>query len=344
MLVTALTVATLGALPAPTARAATIWPVPNRPAALVVLGDSSASGEGAGDYQSGTRGMPGNWCHRSRNAYIGRTGLPGTPVNLACSGATAADVSLAPAGTEESQARKLGTLARTKRVETVVVQAGANDEPDFAGTLVSCATAYLTPRTPGCAETLAREWPDRLDAMAPKVERALRDVRTALRRAGYRDRDYTLIVASYPSPVTERLEAEDDPVGLRTGRPTPASVGLGCPFRPEDARWARTEAVPQLSERLREVADRVGARFLDLSRATEGHEACAGGSEWVRRLTVSPDAFLHGGLGHLAQESFHLNAAGHGKLADCLAEFVRSEEPEAHCVAGRLDASPEIPF
>src|SRR5687768_4537390 len=37
--------------------------------AVVVLGDSAASGDGAGDYEPGTRGEGDNWCHRSEHAY-----------------------------------------------------------------------------------------------------------------------------------------------------------------------------------------------------------------------------------------------------------------------------------
>jgi hypothetical protein len=34
---------------------------PSGPTAVVVLGDSAASGEGAGDYEPGTRGKDGDW-------------------------------------------------------------------------------------------------------------------------------------------------------------------------------------------------------------------------------------------------------------------------------------------
>lgn len=296
-----------------------------RPTAIVALGDSSASGEGAGDYEPGTRGERGDWCHRSSHAYIRRTGLASTSVNLACSGAASAQVGFgaAPRYSEGSQAQRLVAVARSHRVTTVVAQFGANDDPGFGGVVVRCVAAFLNRTLPGCSATLAGEWPGRLAGMAPKVERALRDVRTAMREAGYRDQDYTLVLASYPSPVTESMVA---------------AHGLGCPFRAEDARWGRTVAVPQLSAALAGAADQVGARFLDLSRAAEGHEACTdAGREWQRRLTVNPDVFVQGGpagVGHLAQESFHLNAMGHGQLAGCLAEFVRAGVAKARCVPG----------
>ncbi len=301
-------------------------PPTGRPTAVVALGDSSAAGEGGGAYRSGTRGEGGNWCHRSANAAVERTGLASKVVNLACSGARSADVGFGAPGhyTEGSQAGRLAQVARTYRVTHVLVQLGANDEPAFGGTVVRCVAAFLNPASAGCSAALAREWPGKLAAMAPRVQRAVADVRTALRRAGYRDQDYQLIMLSYPSPVTETM--------TRTHGLT------GCPFRPRDAGWGRTEAVPQLTATLRGVAERSGGRFLDLSRATEGHEACtATDVEWQRRLTVNPRVFVDAGpaaAGHLAQESFHPNAVGHGKLGGCIGRFARGADREAACRVG----------
>jgi hypothetical protein len=97
--------------------------------------------------------------------------------------------------------------------------------------------------------------------------------------------------------------------------------------------------VPQLSNALRAVADQVGARFLDLSRATEGHEACTSkGVEWQRRLSVDPKVFANGGISaasHLAQESFHPNAIAHAQLASCLTSFVRGSAKHGMCLPGK---------
>jgi hypothetical protein len=116
----------------------------------------------------------------------------------------------------------------------------------------------------------------------------------------------------------------------------------GCPFRLSDARYGRTEAVPQFNEALRGVANRAGTKFLDFSRATENREACSGygnsSTEWQNRITVDPWAWVHGGLDaigiHLAQESFHPNARGHAQLGRCVTEFVNSGRASAACLAG----------
>jgi len=313
----------LGSIVVPSAGAA---PSVGKPAAVVALGDSFASGEGGGNYVAGTRGEKGDWCHRSPSAYVQRTGLAGKAINLACSGAKSADVAFGATGhyTEGSQAQRLIDVARTNQVSAVFVQVGANDDPAFGSSVVGCVATFLTPGTPACSTSLAKNWPQRLAAMAPKVQRALADVRTAMTRAGYGDHDYHLVLMSYPSPLTETM--------TRTHGIT------GCPFRAEDTRWGRTVAAPQLSESLRGVARRANARFLDMSRAAEGHEACTKtGPEWVRRLTIAPRTFVSGGLaaaGHLAQESFHPNALGYGRLGSCVGQFVRTGDREAACRPG----------
>src|SRR2546423_3599521 len=94
------------------------------PTAVVVLGDSAAAGEGAGDYDPGTRGENDNWCHRSKHAYVHRTGLATESVNLACSGARAGDVGFGTGThyTEGSQAQQLVGVAGRYHVTTVIVQ------------------------------------------------------------------------------------------------------------------------------------------------------------------------------------------------------------------------------
>ncbi|MEN3265001.1 GDSL-type esterase/lipase family protein [Pseudonocardia sp.] len=323
MLAVAAAAALLGLLGAPAAAAAA------RPTAVVAMGDSAASGEGAGDYESGTRGEGGDWCHRSAHAYVRRTGLAAEAVNLACSGAAAADVAFGPGthNTEGSQAQRLVDVAARYQVTTVVLQVGANDDAALTGTGIACIRAFLNPREPPCRGTLGPLVADRMGATAAKVERAVRDVQEAMRRAGYADGSYELVLASYASPVTERM--------------VPVQGLQGCPYSKADAGWGRTALFPALSAALGGVAQRTGTRFLDMTRATEGFEACSralNSQEWQRRITVDPQAFVHGGLDaagyHLAQESFHPTAGAHAEMGRCVGDFVRSGAPAAACVAG----------
>ena len=303
---------------------ATAAPLPSGPATVAALGDSAISGEGAGDYEPGTRGESGNWCHRSAHAYVHGLGVAERSVNLACSGARAADVAAGGPGRYGERTQPLG---RQARVTAVVLQVGGNDDPALVATGVACIRAFLDPAVPGCRDTVGPQWATRLAAMAPKVSAAVADVRAAMRGSGYADTDYTLVLASYAPPVTERM------IGV------PAAQG--CPYSRADAGWARTVAFPQLSETLREVAESSGVRFLDLSRAAEGHEACSqvlADDEWQRRLTVDSNALVYGGLDalglHLAQESFHPSAAGHAELGRCVGEFLRGDAVQAACRVG----------
>ncbi|WP_033401231.1 GDSL-type esterase/lipase family protein [Actinokineospora enzanensis] len=306
-------------------------PADDRPTAVVSLGDSAISGEGAGDYEPGTRGENGDWCHRSANALIHRTHVAQRTINLACSGADASNVSLADTThyTEGSQARRLIDVARANRVTAVVLQIGANDDPQFANTVLDCIKRWFNPFGSGCASDLRRQWPQRLTAMAPKVEAAVADVRSAMRQAGYADGDYRFVITSYASPVTEKMD--------------PIQHGpQGCPLRLPDAAYGRTEAVPQFADAFRGIAARAGLSYLDFSRATEGHEACSGGgstaSEWQNRVTVDPYAWVFGGLDafgiHMAQQSFHPNARGHAQLGRCVTEFLTGSATSARCLVG----------
>jgi lysophospholipase L1-like esterase len=115
------------------------------PTAVVALGDSAISGEGAGAYEPGTDGTGGDFCHRSTRALIQRTAIPGiqNTISLACSGAASSDVRINGTThyTEPSQADRLRAVAQDNDVKMIVLQIGANDDPHFADTVLSCVEA-----------------------------------------------------------------------------------------------------------------------------------------------------------------------------------------------------------
>lgn len=299
-----------------------------RPTAAVSLGDSAASGEGARNYEPETDRVGVNQCHRSQDSYIHRTGIPeiDTTINLACSGAGSENLYIGgePRWGEPSQADQLADVATEYDVRLLTMQIGANDDPGFADTVLECVVRWAVIFGPGCRDTVGAEWPDRVEAMQPRAAKALADVRQVMAEAGYAEGDYELVVVSYASPVTEDMRR--------------LTHGIeGCPVRIADAEWGRTVATQLLTDALREVAADAGARFLDLSRATEGHEACnrhvPESREWVRGLTVRVADVLYGVGGHLVQESFHPNARGHDQIGRCLDEFYAAGGTEAACRA-----------
>ena len=302
---------------------------PVGPLTVVTLGDSILSGEGAGAYETVTDGVNGNWCHRSANAVVHRLDVAGVEarINLACSGASTEDLLVDGTAqwTEPSQTHRLAEVARLHRIAAVVVSVGANDDPGFSRLMSDCLHARIL-LAPPCSDEVKQDWHQRLDAVVPKVSRALDDIRSVLAEAGYGTDSYQLIQLSYTSP-------------LAPGIPEELRNLSACPFHTEDLAWIRDHAVGSLSDALREAAELADARFLDLSRAGHGHEACTGGddpgTEWFTRLTLDWDSFGDAErVEHASVQSFHPNSEGHRQFARCIGEFLGIPDREAACVSG----------
>jgi len=329
VLVCVLVVATLGlagdhVFPAPRPLPG---PPDDAPRVIVGMGDSTMSGEGAGDYERGTNGEKGDWCHRSPHASIYQVSLPDVTkaYNLACSGAPSAQVGLGNVEqyTEISQSKQLARIATRNRVVAIVVASGANDDPSFSHVLDSCVQAWIGKARP-CSDTIGPQWERRIDRMIPKLTKALRDIQTVMRNAGYSRSDYQLVVQSYAAPVAPGVARDLQDLS-------------GCPFLSKDLAWVQRDAVPVLTAGVRTAAARAGVRFLDLSRAGVGREACTSegdpGREWFRRLAVQwTDLKKDERATHALQESFHPNAAGHEQFGACLAEFLTMSDRAAACL------------
>jgi lysophospholipase L1-like esterase len=300
-------------------------PRANLPTAIVSLGDSAMSGEGAGSYLPGTDG-PRDYCHRSADAMIHRTGIKvARSINLACSGATAANLQIGGPGqyAERSQAAQLAKVARTYNVKLLAVQVGANDNPDFSDVIRDCVLAWADPLHKSCAESDGPGWSRGVKAMVPKVEKTIRDLRSVMHSARYADDDYQFVLLSYASPVTEKMKL--------------THAFDGCPLRKTDAKWGRTVAVPQLSAAEAKAAASTGVRFLSLAQATAGHEACndAGAPTWENGLTIDLSDLPNGLNDHAAQQSFHPDAQGHREFGRCLGQFYAKSARTGACLVGR---------
>ncbi len=300
-------------------------PQAHLPTAIVSLGDSAMSGEGAGSYEPATDG-PHDYCHRSAEAMIHRTGITvAKSINLACSGAIAANLQIGGPGQygEPSQATQLAKIARTYNVKLLAVQIGANDNPDFGDVIRDCVLAWVDPLHKSCAQTDGPAWSRDVKAMVPKVEKSIRDLRSVMHSAGYANKDYQFVLLSYASPVTESMKV--------------THPFDGCPLRTTDAKWGRTVAVPQLSAAEAKAAADTGVRFLSLAQATAGHEACndTGAPAWENGLTVEMADVPNGLDDHLAQQSFHPDAQGHREFGRCLGQFYAKSARTGACQVGR---------
>jgi lysophospholipase L1-like esterase len=291
---------------------------PVRPTAIVALGDSASAGQSANDYEPGTD-TDANQCHRSSRAFVRVISGFDASFNLACSGATVADVIGRSRHGESPQVEQLAVVARSHDVQVVTLQIGANDEIDFAGIVESCVRAFFRPG--GCATDIS----DRIAASASKVGDAIDAVMATMRDAGYADEDWRLFVLSYASPVTDSVRS----------RWTKAIEG--CPVDRADLAWARNDVTPSIARAFAVVvAQRPRARFVDLSRAFHGREVCARSArpwnEWATGLLVDAGEAVRSGVSdRVFAESFHPNARGHAVIASCLSELFDEEWRSAEC-------------
>jgi lysophospholipase L1-like esterase len=298
-----------------------------RPTAVVAVGDSFASGEGAGSYEPATD-RPGNFCHRSANGQVQYAAIAGIDarISIGCSGATTDDVRLGGTSRygEAPQAERLRGIARDYQVKAVVLTIGMNNI-GFANLVIDCVRAYFL-LGPRCQDSWADRVTSSLADGAPKIAQDIADIRTVMREAGYADRDYQLVVQSYSSPFAVE------------NRYSLTKAFHGCPFRTDDTRWARQTLVPQIGRTISREAAAAGARFLDLGPALHGREVCASGlthsQEWANGVFFSVEQLRNGIGENLVSQSAHPNARGQAQLGRCLTAFYALTAMSARCVRG----------
>jgi hypothetical protein len=336
--------------------------------AIVSLGDSFISGEGGrwlgnGSEPFGSRSgtdraaydcdalscdydparvygpTDGNDCHRSDVAPIRSAPVAvESKVNLACSGARAANVWSSALGGrshfgEPPQADQLAPVAWRDDVRMVVLTVGANDV-GFGELVAGCALDWA--RSPEddpllCHQDAQAAVETALPAMEHGLLKALRSVRATMAAAGYGRSDYRLVAMGYASPF---------PAGRWIRYPEEGWSRLnegGCPVWNADADWAVGEGTGSIVAAMRAAAATVGAEFLDLRNALDGHQLCDRRSrrvgpegpspqtaEWVRRL-----AFVQGS----SRESLHPNAYGQRAIGACLARLYARPRGDYACHA-----------
>lgn len=310
-----------------------IKPVDERRTGLISLGDSEISGEGVGTYEAGTDG-PTNWCHRSPDSAIHRTGIPADETyNVACSGAYTGNIRIGGSkqyADELVQSDSLAIKARNTKIKMVLLVAGANDDLQFGPVITDCVERWFLLQG-SCDSKYAPGWQARVDGLVPKVEGTVQDLRTVMRDAGYADADYKLVVMGYPSPMSP--DVYDNPN-------FPGKIPGGCTGYDADLAWGRNSAVPAFELGMRQAAEATGAIYLDNSRLFHGHEACTDNT-WARGLVVNitnpfpPDA-------NSVRQSFHPNARGHGAFASCLTQLYNSGYQEAGCADPASTGTPVL--
>ncbi|MEC4017575.1 ricin-type beta-trefoil lectin domain protein [Streptomyces sp. H27-D2] len=308
-------------------------PVEQRKTSLISLGDSEISGEGVGTYEPGTNG-PDNWCHRSPDSAIHRTGIAAdVTYNVSCSGAYSGNIKIGGSkqyADELVQSDNLAIKARNTRLKMVVLVAGANDDLQFGPVMTDCVTRWLLLQGT-CEPKYQPGWQARVDALVPKIEQTVRDLKTVMSGAGYADGDYKLVVMGYPSPIGPDIE--DNPN-------FPGKIPGGCTGYTSDSAWGRNTAVPAFERGMRKIAQQTSAVYLDNSRLFQGHEVCMEDA-WARGLYVDlsnpfpPDA-------NSVRQSFHPNVRGHGAFASCLTQMYASSGREGSCADPASTGTPKL--
>lgn len=344
-----------------------------QPSWVVTIGDSYISGEGGrwagnitgdpaqvdalgpnayNDRRGGER-IPG--CHRSESAeaYVDTDGLRGK--NLACSGAktrTQRDSDPFKPGIDFYRGGngKVGQLVLLRRfakhhdVSDVVVSIGGNDF-GFASIVARCVQNFEstagTPAPDYCSddEAVTQHFtPANVRRVTARITAALQRTAKAMRQAGYRPRQYSILVQNYPSPLApaKRLRYAEN----QAERGAVGGIG-GCPFFDRDANAAQTLMLATINGSVRRAvrhADLRTTHRLDLTRAYLGSRLCEQGShqlqeteltswrdkgavnqlEWVNMIYLPP---LHPAPWQ-TQESLHPNYWGQLALRSCVRQSV----------------------
>jgi hypothetical protein len=299
-----------------------IRPMEQRKASLITMGDSEISGEGVGNYEPGTH-QDGNWCDRSLDQAVFRVAIPAdVRYNVACSGATPANL-IAGSGARQwnelNQGDNLAIKARNTKIKLIWVVVGANGEGtiQFGPVATDCTIRRVFFQGP-CWPTYTDQWVTRVEGSRQQVEAAVTSIRQTMTGAGYDQVDYELVLQSYPSPGSPDVEDNPNFPGWYAG---------GCLLYLADVAFARNKAVPMFERAVRAAAANTGTRYLDASRLFHGHEVCTDNT-MVRGLFIEIGIWDE----NAARQSFHPNYRGHGAFAECMAQFFSSGQQRATCV------------
>lgn len=279
----------------------------------VAMGDSFASGEGAGDYREGTdydKRDDWNWdnwgsddhnrCRRSTSSYADRiysgNDFQGGLTMVSCSGALlGADVGGEDFEDEgaiyQDNPQHTGEApqidALDEETSLVTMSIGGNDV-GFASVLMDCMINGQR-GIPGfrCQEKWDDELGDRIEDLRPQLVELYRDMQERAPNA-------RIVIMGYP-----RLFHE------------PPSEPLNNLLFTEDQIWMNQKA-DQLNAMLREAAREAGVEFIDPTSAFIGH-GIGSDDPWLNDMDWGGP-----GISLYDPGSFHPNAEGHAAMAELL--------------------------
>jgi lysophospholipase L1-like esterase len=254
---------------------------------VVAMGDSYASGTGAGNYHPGTEGV----CWRSHNSYselavqdLQSHGAQVNFFNVTCSGATIDDLRQVFKG----QPPQLSAL--TPSTDVVYLTIGGNDI-GFGAYASICLSS-------DCTGTPTANVINRLPVMGENLRRLMDEIKARSPHA-------RVVLVGYGRPVTP---------GANAVNPPPADSICGAQVLTQQERFSAAIVSSGLDVTLRFVADAKKAAYVSpfvnsvqLHSSFKGHSLCEAGMPFYRGFDAlvpgqeGPDAVLHlNQLGHAA--------------------------------------------
>ncbi|WP_185995028.1 SGNH/GDSL hydrolase family protein [Nocardioides campestrisoli] len=233
---------------------------PAGPVRYVALGDSYTAAPGVPEPAGGV-------CARSTSNYpsVLARSLPGTEVvDVSCTGADTRNLRGPQRVFAISVPPQLDAL--DARTDLVTLGMGGNDFGVFATLVTTCPT--LAPTDPrGAPCRAAMRTPGGGDRLLSKIERTGTRVLRGIRAIERRSPQARVVVVGYPQ------------LAPRTGTCADLPLARG------DYGYTRL-VTRRLNTELREAARRSGAAYVDVARASRGHDVCAQ-DPWVngKRLT-----------------------------------------------------------
>lgn len=269
----------------------------------VSMGDSYSSGEGAGKYDTATKLVVGNGCHRTGRAWPRLLGVP-KEAHLACSGAKTIDffTSHKRGPDATSQLDRLRALAAAHSISRVFVTIGGNDL-GFSRIFKACIVPLDS-----CLDQMDEK-------ELPRLHRVVRpDVIGALIATSQAAGGAEVLLVGYPDLIPANRKA----------------IGCGWWLSNEEAKRVRRLQVEVDSTLLR-AAQAAGAVYVSIRGALEGHELCSD-EPWVNWVKNVTSPFL--------QEKGHPTSPGQKAMARAVERALDTGAgpPAAHLCRHRLAA------
>lgn len=222
----------------------------------VALGDSytSAPGVPQTEQESGCLRSNGNYANLVANQ------LKSQFVDVSCSGATT--VSLVGAQQANGHVVPPQFAALTADTSLVTIGIGGNDVKLFETMVGVCAQFALSDRDGSPCKDYMADAGRKKDLLLEKIDKVQERVTSALKGVRNRSPQAEIVLVGYPQPV-----------------PAQGRCRI-LPLAKKDYPYVR-DVVTRLGDAMRAAAKKADVDYIDMVKASRGHDICAGTEAWV---------------------------------------------------------------